>query len=170
MDFRKLFGLGAEKRQPELGVLFDALSELLSGLEDDEVLRVTGLAGLLGKVAYSDKDISSEELAAIKQILTEHTPISPSLFDRLLKLLEQHTTELSGLEDHRYNQMLNDTLERNEKLKVLDFLYAVAASSGSVSYVEDQSINLIAKGLRLTHEDYVNSRRPYLDRLEILRG
>ncbi|MCB0325768.1 MAG: TerB family tellurite resistance protein [Bdellovibrionales bacterium] len=167
MNLWKLFGIEPQARKDDFGSLFAALETLLAGLSEQEVIRITGFAGLLGKVAYSDRDISEPELGAIREILTNETPVSPDLFDRILEVVRHHTVELAGLEDHRYTRMLNEVLSRDERRSVVKSLLAVAAVSGSISFEEDQTISLIAKGLRLEHSEYIELRRTFADLLEV---
>lgn len=169
MNFWKLFQLEPTSAKPELGTLFTALDDQLSGFSEAEIKHLTGLAGLLGKVAYSDKDISKVELEEIKNILGRETKLSTTHCDILLEVLKTHTTALSGLEDYQYTRILDETLSREEKCAVLALLFSVAGADDSISSEEDRSINLIAKGLHLPHSDYIDARRPFLDKLDALK-
>jgi uncharacterized tellurite resistance protein B-like protein len=88
----------------------------------------------------------------------------------VLALLEKHTVTLAGIEDHRYTQLLNDTLQKSEKQQVLRSLFAVAAANDSVSFVENNTISTIAHGLRLSNDEFIQAREPFLAQLDILKG
>ena len=170
MNFWKLFGIeqGKGADNAAYGALFNELEQHAMGLSDDEVKLITGLSGLLGKLAYSDRNISDDELAVAKKVLTAKTSISPELFDKVLQIVKQHTLELVGLEDHLYLKLLNEISSKDEKLEILESLFALAAADSKICSAEERDLSVISKGLRLAHEEYIVIKRRYSDSLASL--
>jgi uncharacterized tellurite resistance protein B-like protein len=56
-----------------------------------------------------------------------------------------------------------------ERMALLDCLYAVAAAENLVSTVEDNEISQIADELRIEHADFISIRSKYRDRLAVLQ-
>ncbi|MCB0358326.1 MAG: TerB family tellurite resistance protein [Bdellovibrionales bacterium] len=158
MDFFKLFGIVPSKTTRPLGDLFNDLERMLVDRSENEVKFLAGVGGLLGKVALSDDEISSDELQVIRDVLLKATDLSRERYDSILMLLERHTNELRGIQDHRYTQLVNDVASVDEKRQILHWLFAVAAANGVIEFAEDSAISFIAKALRLSHEDFIAAR------------
>ena len=171
LNFFKLLGIVEQEGSREKwGSLFSDIEQLAGDLEERQILMITGLSGLLGKVAYSDRNISEEEIAQIEQLLTEDGLLEKKLFLSLIEVVKRHTKELSGIEDHRYLNILNEICTPEEKSKILMNLFALAAADNEVCSEEDRTLSLIAKGLRVPQGDYVAARRSVQDKLSVLKG
>ena len=172
IDFQKLFGLAGSQNseRSELGSLFQELERLLSSYSQEEIEFIAGYSGLLGKVAYSDRKILLEEILEIKNILIEGSSISAEMYDAIIELVSKYTTELSGIEDQVYIQIINSRCSKEQKIEVLKGLFAVAAADQSVDMDEDRDISVIAKGLFVSHEDLVSIRKEYRDKLAVLKN
>jgi uncharacterized tellurite resistance protein B-like protein len=171
MDFRKLLGLGGKERgrSPELGDLFTGISEIAADRPPEEIKRATGLAGLLGKVAYADMEIDADEVSRVREILERETGLPRSSVEAITALLEGHRVELLSVQDHHYARMIAEVADHGEKLEVLRAMFAVAAADGSVRQREDAEIRAVSRGLKLSHRDYISVRSEFRDRLAVLR-
>ena len=58
---------------------------------------------------------------------------------------------------------------REERMAVLDCLFAVAATEDLISTVEDNEISQIADELRIEHRDFISIRLQYRDHLAVLQ-
>ena len=56
-----------------------------------------------------------------------------------------------------------------QKLALLDCLFAVSAADVSISTIEDNVIRQIAAELRLEHKDFISVRSRYRDHLAVLQ-
>ena len=56
-----------------------------------------------------------------------------------------------------------------QKLALLDCLFAVSAADTSISTIEDNVIRQIATELRLEHKDFISVRSRYRDHLAVLQ-
>ena len=73
------------------------------------------------------------------------------------------------MEDHLYTRMLNDVLDKEQKLELLGALFAVAAANMAISNLEDNTVRVISKGLLLSHKEFIEARLRYRDHLEVLK-
>lgn len=153
----------------DLGLLHGALSRHLAGMETDEVKKVAGFAGLLGKVAASDMEISREEVTAIESILVGVLGLSKAESAFLLDLIAHHRVQLFSVEDHIYARLVNELCSREEKQRLLEALFSVAAVDHSVSQEEDAVIWTIAKSLRLSHREFISARKQVAEHLDVLK-
>ena len=80
--------LGFSDQEPrEMGELFKQLRGLLKQHSEEDLKYITGFAGLLGRVAYSDRDISAVELEHIEVLLKEHCTLPPVSVKPLVTLI-----------------------------------------------------------------------------------
>ena len=172
MDFRKLFGISQKKEADEaaLGKLFSGIKSVVSSSDEEEVKRITSFAGLLGKVAYADMDISEVEQARIRQLLTTQLGLPGQDADKIVTLLDKHRAQLYSIEDFIYLRIVNSLLDKNKKLDFLRTLFTVAAADDSVSGEEDAVLWSIAKGLRLSHREFISIRAEFKDQLDVLKS
>ncbi len=172
MDLWKVLGIdrqGEKGSGVDWGTLFDAISGVLEGLPHEDVKRVTGIAGLLGKVAYADRDISEREVERIRRTLTEMLHLESAHVESILALLLDHRIQLFAVEDHVYARLVNEVASRQQKCELLRVLFTVAAADRSISEAEDRTIRLVADGLQLSHREFIDARSGFNDRREIFR-
>ncbi|MBN2431712.1 MAG: TerB family tellurite resistance protein [Acidobacteria bacterium] len=153
----------------ERGSLYEQLENCLSGLPENEIRFVAGLAGLLGRVALADMKLETEEIEEIRRILREESSLTTEQVERVLRLIELHADEYFGAENVYYTRLINQAATKIQKLEVLHAVFAVAAANGSISVQEEAEIRTIASGLLLTHQEYIEIRIQFRDQLDVLR-
>ena len=161
--------LKKSKENEEVGVLFSAVRESSSRIGDDEVKKITGFAGLLGKVAYADMDISSPELEKIRRVMVHVLKLDTPTVETLIDLMTEHRVQLFSIEDHLYARMINEVCTMDQKRLLLEALFSLAAADESISNAEDAAIWTVAKSLRFSHGDFIAARKRYRAHLDILK-
>ena len=73
------------------------------------------------------------------------------------------------VEDFLVAKEFNQIAAREDKLALLDCLFAVSAADDEVSTVEDNEIRRIAEELKLDHADFIRARHAYRDYLAVLK-
>ena len=85
--------------------------------------------------------------------------------------IEIWTTEIfGGTENFLVSREFNSIASHEEKMGLLDCLYAVASADHSISTVEDNEISQIADELRIEHRDFISIRSKYRDKLAVLKS
>ncbi len=171
MDLKKLFGINRVKNTDthDLGELFVGIQKILTEHSDDDVRLIAGFAGLLGKVAYADMEISSVELDRVRDVLDKRLKLSSRQIDPIVELLGKHQARLFSIEDYIYIRLLNEVLDHTQKKDALHALFTVAAADESVSAEEDAVLWTVAKGLRLSHRDFILIRAEFKEHLDVLK-
>ncbi|MDC0357952.1 TerB family tellurite resistance protein [Oligoflexia bacterium] len=169
MDLLKLFDFSSKEKE-NLGTLFAKLSALLRDMPDDEVRYVTGLSGLLGKVAHSDLEFSEDELEKIQQIMQQSLGLATRKIAVVLDILRDLTVDLAGIEDHHYTRLVNACVNKDEKKAILESLFCVAAADRSITGEEEKTIRSIATGLALSNNDFIAAKTKYQEHLSVLQG
>ena len=172
MDFMKIFGLGKHEKVKDknLGSLFAALEEMLAGKSVDEIKLVAGWAGLLGRVANADMELSGEEIARIREIMGKIHGLGGTSSGAIADLLAGNRVELLSVEDHFYTRMINDVADREKKLALLESLFHVAAADDIVRQNEDATIRMISRSLFLSHDEFIEVRSKFRDKLAVLKN
>ena len=161
MSLWKLLGVNKEERggNPDLGLLFEHIERILAGAPTDEIKLVTGYAGLLGKVAYADTEVTPEEADRVRRVLGAELGLGLGRVERIAELLEQERARLFTIEDYIYSRLVNEVADRMQKLALLRAMFAIAAADGTVRDREEQVIRVASKGLLLSHRDFIDARK-----------
>ena len=160
MNLFKLLGIEkkTQRDSPQLGLLFEGIERLLAGRPEDEVKRITAYAGLLGKVAYADLEVSAAEEARVRELLADELGLSAVDAEAVGGLLRAQRARLFLVEDYVYARLVNELCDREAKLALLRCLFAVAAADGAVTGEEDATIGNVARDLRLSQGDFIEAR------------
>jgi uncharacterized tellurite resistance protein B-like protein len=144
--------------------------ESLDRLEPDRARFIAAFAYILSRVAGADLKISREETAAMERIIVEHAGLPEEQAIMVVQMAKHQNLLFGGTENFLVTREFNKISKREEKLALLDCLYAVAAAERMVSNVEDNEIRQVASELLLEHRDFIAVRLRYRDKLSVLRG
>ena len=173
MNLWKIFGI-ADKQQhgeknSDLGKLFDGMQEIAKGNSEEDIKLITGFAGLLGKVAYADMEISDVEINRIRSVLSNTLHLSHKQVDSIIELLAKNRVQLFSVEDYLYTRLINAVCDKEQKMDLLKALFTVAAADESVSAEEEAAIRIVSKGLFLSHGDFISIRVQFKEHLDVLK-
>jgi len=165
--------LGLEDHRPS-GGREDAdavrrISEALDRMEPERARFVAAFAYLLGRVAYADRQVTADETAVMERLVMERGGILEEQAVLVVQIARAQNLMFGGTEDFLVARQFAAMASREQKLALLDCLYAVSAADQSVTVVEDNEINRIASELRLEHSDLVAARQRYREYLSVLR-
>jgi len=171
MSLWKLLGISKDggATAPELGLLFEHIERILVGASPDEIKLVTGFAGMLGKVAYADTEITREEAEHIREVLGSELALGLGRVEQIAELLEQERARLFTIEDYIYVRLVNEVATPAQKQALITAMFAIAAADGTVRDREEQVIRTASKGLLLTHRDFIAARKQFRDHLAVLK-
>jgi len=141
----------------------------LDSLEPERARKTAAFAYILGRVAHADLDVSEEETAEMERIVREIGGLPEDQAVIVVQMAKTHNQLFGGTEDYLVTREYDRTADRDEKLALLDCLFAVSASDSSISSHEDTEIRKIADELHLSREDFLGARSRYRDYLEVLR-
>jgi tellurite resistance protein len=167
MIFRKR----TEASEPESAAdwLKAAVKKELPGADEQTILVVCAIAGLLGAAAYADRKIVEEELTALNRELGRVEGLSAAGAGRIVRDLQEHARELTTLETPRYTRALRELQDRELTQSVLNALVDLAASDGEISSDEVQRLRLTTTALGLTQHDYNLAQARHRDKLSALK-
>ena len=138
-------------------------------LPETELAKLSCVAGLLTRVAYVDLDISQDEQQSIAENLVFFLELDEETALKVRDIAVKNIVQLKGLQNHRYSKAINELTNQNERYKLLELLFAVAASDGNADQLESEEIRVITKELKLEHQHYISARASVLKHLGALK-
>jgi uncharacterized tellurite resistance protein B-like protein len=145
------------------------ITEALDRLDPGRARFIAAFAYLLSRVARADLDISSEETRMMERLVTERGGLPEEQAVIVVQIAKTQNILFGETENYLVSREFNSMASHEEKLAVIDCLFAVAAADETISTVEDNEVSQIADELRIEHKDYIAIRSGYRDYLAVLK-
>jgi uncharacterized tellurite resistance protein B-like protein len=139
----------------------DSLAEIeraLTELDPDEARYVACFAYILHRIARADHHISDDESALIERLVAERGQLTPDRAALVVRIARAEGLKHGGTEDFIVTRQFAEIATREQKLALLDCLFAVSASDQSIKTIEDNEIRRIASEIKLEHSDFIDRR------------
>ena len=163
--------LGLEAGESEHGQV-DSLGEIektLENLAPNDARYLAGFAYILSRVARADHEVSEAESALMTRLVAEHGGLQPEQATLVVRIATTQTLRHGGTEDFIVTREFASMASRDQKLALLNCLFAVSATDSSIRTVEDNEIRRITSELKLEHRDFIKVRSAHTGHLEVLR-
>jgi uncharacterized tellurite resistance protein B-like protein len=150
----------------------ETVRKIVDSLEHMDTERARYLAAfayILSRVARADLKVSPEESRIIEQQVREHGGLTEDQAILVSQIARHQQILFGATEDFLVTREFNRISTREQKLQLLDCLYAVAAAEARVTVVEDNEIRKIASELGLEHPEIIAVRSRYREHLAVLR-
>jgi uncharacterized tellurite resistance protein B-like protein len=139
-------------------------------MDDAEGARiVAAVAGLLGTVAYADRQYAAVEEQRIRQELARVHGLTAAGVEAICAVLREHIVEISTVEAPVYARELLALADRDLRLEVLEALVDLAAADDEITVAETNVLRLTATALGLTQQDYNAAQSRHRDKLKVLK-
>jgi uncharacterized tellurite resistance protein B-like protein len=143
--------------------------EALDKLEPERARFIAAFGYILGRVANADMKISPEETHAMERIIMERGGLPEEQALIVVQTAKTRTQLFGGTENFLVTREFSRIATREEKLTLLDCLFAVAAAEEGISAVEDNEIRQIVSELGLDHPDFIAVRSGWKDQLTVFK-
>lgn len=163
MSLLKWFGLAeeAEAAVDSVGEIERALTEL----DPREARYLACFAYILHRIARADHEISDDESVLITQLVATRGGLSPDRAGLVVRIARSQNLRHGGTEDFIVTREFEKVATRDQKLALLDCLFAVSAIDQSIRTVEDNEIRRVAAEVKLDHADYIAARATHVSHL-----
>ncbi len=141
----------------------------LDHLEPDRATFVASFAYVLSRVAHADMEISDDETRAMEKIVVEHGGLPEEQAIIVVQMAKTQNVLFGGTENYLVTREFNRLASRDDKMHLIDCLFAVSAADDSISSAEDMVIRQIADELLLEHRDFIEVRTRFRDKLAVLQ-
>lgn len=143
--------------------------EALDKLDPARARFIAGFGYILTRVANADLKISPEETHAMERIIVERGGLPEEQALIVIQTAKTRTQLFGGTENFLVTREFSRIATREEKLALLDCLFAVAAADDGISTTEDNEIRQIVNELGLGHPDFIGVRSRWKDQLTVFR-
>ncbi len=141
----------------------------LDALEPARAKFIAAFAYVLSRVARADMNISESETRKMEQLIVGLSGLSEEHAILVVQIAKSQATLFGGTENFLVTEEFNRLATQEQKLSLLNCLFAVAAADESISDVEEREIRLIVNELQLTHANFIDARLAYRQYLDVLK-
>lgn len=141
----------------------------LDRMEPERAKFVASFAYVLSRVARADMTISPEELREMERIVMRIGGLPEEQAVLVVQIAKTQNMLFGATENFLVTREFNRIASREQKLALLECLFAVCAADRSISVVEDNEISQIAAELGVEHRDFIAVRSRFREHLEVLK-
>jgi uncharacterized tellurite resistance protein B-like protein len=165
-SMRSLLGfLGLERPAPDAGDVIRRIAGELERLDPAHARYVAAFAFVLSRVAGADHEITADETAEMERLVREKAALAPDQATLVVEIARTQQRLFGGTDDFLVTRELAGLASYEQKLAIVDCLFAVAAADKSVRVTETNEIATIAKQLRVDPADVRKLRHKYSEHL-----
>lgn len=121
-----------------------------------DMYRLCLLGGLMGIVAHADGDIDLRELEEIRRLIQSPGRFESEALDTLMAIIEEESVR--GLDRARLIAEYTAKIGFEERVELLDLLFAVAAADGGITHAELEELRGISAAMNLSHRQYIDAK------------
>jgi uncharacterized tellurite resistance protein B-like protein len=172
MSIRSFLGLSSKPQRSSSAETETVrkIVEALDHLEEDRARFIAGFGYILGRVAHADLNISLAETRTMEQTIMQYAHLPEEQAIIVIQMAKTRTQLFGGTENFLVTREFSRIASRDQKLALLDCLFAVSAAEGDISTIEDAEIRQIASELKLEHRDYISVRSAWKNRLAVFKN
>jgi uncharacterized tellurite resistance protein B-like protein len=146
------------------------LHEIEKALEAQGRARARYLACfayILTRAAKADHHVSDGEARLMERIVSERAGVDAGQAALIVRIARD-AGHSRGTDDYLITREFERVATRDEKLALLDCLFAIAATDSPILTTEDNEVRRVASELKLEHADYIAVRQRHLEHLKVL--
>jgi uncharacterized tellurite resistance protein B-like protein len=147
LSLLRFLGLGGkEKEAPKESQSETAtvrkIAARLERLDPETAKFLAAFAYVLARVAHADLSIDSDETSAMERIVSQLADLAPEEASLVVEIAKSQARLLGGTENYVVTREFRKISTREQRGKLLECLYAVAAADGSITGHESTEIVL----------------------------
>lgn len=141
----------------------------LENMDPERARHVAAFAFILSRAAHADLEISAEETRAMERAVMSwgHLPEEQAIL--VVQIAKHQNILFGGTENFIVTREFNRIATHDQKVDLLNCLFAVSAADDSISVVEENTIARIARELRISHQELVAIRSAYRDKRAVMK-
>jgi uncharacterized tellurite resistance protein B-like protein len=145
------------------------IRDALERLPPEHARFVGTFAMLLTRVAHADLEITDDEVRGMHGLIVASAGLSPEEAELVVEMAKVQQRLFGITEGYLAAREFKAASTHEDRTRVLDALFAVAAADGNVSGVEEDTIRQIASELGLGAEEFVHARGKVREHRNLLK-
>lgn len=141
----------------------------LDKMEPDRARYLAAFAYVLSRAAAADLHISEVETDAMVDILQRvgHLPEEQAVLT--VAIAKSQNRLFGGTEDYLVTREFREIATDEQRLDMLNCLFAVTASDDTITAEEEAQVRQIARELGFGHEPFVKARMAFADKRSVFK-
>ncbi len=131
----------------------------------DKSIQIATCAILL-EAANADNNLSDEEMSHIRKALSQFHEMDSAEINELLAITREEAE--AAIDMWQFTNLINQTYSTEEKLRLMEHIWLVILSDGTLDKFEDYIARKLQHLLRLNHKEWIaaklNARKMIMDR------
>jgi uncharacterized tellurite resistance protein B-like protein len=137
-------------------ILFKLRRRIGDGQITPDMYRLCLLGGLMGVVARADNEVGGREMEEVRKQIEFRGKFDPEALDVLMTIIEEESVR--GLDRARLIAEYTANAGFDERIELLDLLFAVAAADGGLKHAELEELRAISAAMHLSHKQYIDAK------------
>jgi uncharacterized tellurite resistance protein B-like protein len=142
----------------------------LDKLDEAHATYVAAFAYLLSRVAGADHEVTADETATMERLVREKGHLAAGQATLVVQMARTQQRLFGGTDDFLVARELARAATYEQKVALVDCLFAVAAADRRILNTEADEIGRIARELKVEQSDLSRIRASYREHLEARRG
>lgn len=141
----------------------------LDQLPEQQARYIAAFAYLLSRAARADLQISADETAVMEKIVMQQADLPEELALVVVQMAKTQNQLFGSTEDYLVTREFERIATHEQKLALLECLFAVTAADDNITSAEDNVVNQISSELKLSHDEYIAARSRFRQYLSVLK-
>ena len=151
----------------------DTVKRIVAELDSLPAGRARFLAAfayVLSRVAHADSRITADETEAMREIVRKlgHLPEAQAVL--VVEIAKHQARLFGGTENYLVTREFREIATGEQRLELLDCVFAVAASDGAICSIEESQAGQIARELGFTQPEYASALAAHAEHRSVLRA
>jgi uncharacterized tellurite resistance protein B-like protein len=162
------------KTSPEVeetgGDTIRRIADELDRIEPDQARYLATFAFILSRVANADHEVSADEVTTMEALVIRKGGVTADQAALVVQMARTQQKLFGATDDFLVTRDLGRTASYDQKLALIDCLYAVAAADERIFNAEADEIARVGKELKVDQTDLSRLRSQYREFLEARKG
>jgi uncharacterized tellurite resistance protein B-like protein len=173
MSIMKFLGLSPDAlHRPSTSAETETVRQIVQKLDqlpEEQARYIAAFAYLLARAARSDLNVSPEETAVMERIVVQESGLPEELAPIVVQMAKTQNKLFGATEDYLVTREFERIATHDQKLALLECLFAVTAADDTITSEEDNAVKQISSELKLRHADYIAARSRFKEHLAVIK-
>jgi|SRR5689334_18896962 len=173
MSILKFLGLDSNPTRTVSSPETDTVRKIVSRLDqlpEDQARYIAAFAYLLSRAARADLQVSADETAVMERIVMKEGGLPEELALVVVQMAKTQNQLFGSTENYLVTREFERIATREQKLALLQCLFAVTAADEVITTEEDNVVKQISSELKLSHAEYIQARSLFKEHLSVFKS